>query len=62
MDIVYVTQGQKVLELTSDDPQTLGKVVGRTGTLRAPVIRQDRVLFVGYPKKGFPELVADEDE
>lgn len=53
IDEIYATKGQNVihLDLRRDQPDetTLAELlIGRTGNLRAPALRQGRTLMVGF--------------
>jgi len=53
IDEIYATKGQAVihLDLRQDQPDetTLAELlIGRTGNLRAPALRQGRTLIVGF--------------
>lgn len=56
VDTVFVTKGRAIVELAADDDQLPDALLGRTGNLRAPALRQGKRLFVGFPKEGFPAL------
>ena len=51
MKKILVANGKKVEEFLPgeiDKDEALAKVTGRTGNLRAPVLRRGDVLYVGY--------------
>ncbi len=39
-----------------DDDALAERVLGRSGTLRAPAMRSGATMFVGFPRGGFEEL------
>ncbi len=39
-----------------DDEELLSHMLGTTGNLRAPTLRQGQALFVGFPPGGFDAL------
>ncbi|MGL1932488.1 MAG: hypothetical protein OCC45_12140 [Desulfotalea sp.] len=49
-DNVFVTSGKKIFEFScvEEQDEILGKILGRTGNLRAPTIKIDKTLFVGF--------------
>ncbi len=54
-----ITRGTKLEhhELSSADREEVVRgMLGRTGNLRAPVMRIGSHLYVGFPKNGFPGI------
>ncbi len=60
VDQVTLTRGTKILDFdlrqAEQKTQALDLVLGRAGTLRAPVLRVKNHLYVGFPRGGFPGL------
>ncbi len=60
---VVVAKGQKVTTLNMrkdapDDDTLAGLLLGPTGNLRAPTLRQGQTLYVGFSEEMFQQLVA----
>lgn len=55
---VIVTRGKKILELDpkSDTEEILSTAIGRSGNLRAPSMRQGKLLIVGYNDEVYNHL------
>lgn len=61
VDEIYATKGRQVIHvnLKNDKPdeETLTNLlIGRTGNLRAPVIRKGRTLIVGFDEATYKRL------
>ena len=62
VDRIYVAKGRKVVDfaLTDDaldESELLNLLLGRSGKLRAPAIRVDRSLLVGYNQEMFTSVL-----
>jgi hypothetical protein len=62
-DNLYVSKGKKVvyvdLKAENPDKETLGKLLlGPTGNLRAPTIRKDKTLLVGFDESTYKKILA----
>ncbi|MBH16112.1 MAG: hypothetical protein CME30_02365 [Gemmatimonadetes bacterium] len=62
VDRIYVAKGRKVVDfaLTDDaldESELLKLLLGRSGKLRAPAIRVDRSLLVGYNQEMFTSVL-----
>ena len=62
VDRIYVAKGRKVVDfaLTDDaldESELLKLLLGRSGKLRAPTIRVDRSLLVGYNQEMFTSVL-----
>ena len=62
VDRIYVAKGHKVVDfaLTDDaldESELLKLLLGRSGKLRAPAIRVDRSLLVGYNQEMFTSVL-----
>jgi len=56
-----VANGKKVEEFVpgeNDRDEILAKVTGRTGNLRAPVLRRGDVLYIGYNDELYSLVIA----
>ncbi|MCA9717161.1 MAG: hypothetical protein H6713_31655 [Myxococcales bacterium] len=54
-----LARGTKIVQYelaSADRDEVLDGMLGRTGNLRAPVIRVGAHLYVGFPRDGFPGL------
>lgn len=57
---VVVAVGKKVMEFdprAADRQLLLSKVIGPSGTLRAPTLRRGKVVYVGYHPEMYENLV-----
>jgi arsenate reductase-like glutaredoxin family protein len=62
VDEIYASKGKRVvhLDLKKDKPDTAtlkGVLLGPTGTLRAPTLRQGRTLIVGFDEATYATLL-----
>lgn len=62
-DEVIVTKGKKVVRFRPkkvgvDDETLAGAILGRSGTLRAPVLQVGKKLYVGYDEDAYSELIG----
>lgn len=58
--VVYVASGKKIIEFipaTADREAMLKKIIGPSGNLRAPTLRQENVFFVGYSLELYEKIV-----
>ncbi|KJS01273.1 MAG: hypothetical protein VR65_09575 [Desulfobulbaceae bacterium BRH_c16a] len=58
--MVYVASGKKILEFipaTADKESMLKKIIGPSGNLRAPTLRQEDVFFVGYNAELYEKIL-----
>ena len=58
-DIVYVASGKKTIEYVpsqANRDELLKKATGRTGNLRAPTIKRNNVLYVGYNQEMYESM------
>ena len=62
MSVIHVAKGKKLVTIAMKDPpedDTLaGLLLGPTGNLRAPTIRQGRTLYVGFSEDAYQALVG----
>ena len=59
-DTVYVASGKKTIEFVPSKTtreELMQKATGRTGNLRAPVIRKKNILYVGYNQEMYEAIV-----
>jgi len=61
VDEIYATKGQQVIHIDMrkekpDKAQLLGLMLGPTGNLRAPTLRKDRTLMVGFDAATYEKL------
>lgn len=61
IDEIYATKGRQVVHLdlrrSQPDEATLVELlIGRTGNLRAPVLRQGRILIVGFDETTYKQV------
>ena len=61
VDEIYATKGQQVIHIDMrkerpDKAQLLGLLLGPTGNLRAPTLRKDRTLMVGFDAATYEKL------
>jgi hypothetical protein len=58
-DTVYVASGKKTIEFVPSSAtrdELMKKATGRTGNLRAPVIKKKNVLYVGYNQEMYETI------
>lgn len=58
-DTVYVASGKKTIEFVpsaATRDELMQKATGRTGNLRAPVIKRKNVLYVGYNQEMYETI------
>lgn len=55
---VLVTKGKKLLEFDPkrDAEEILAVAIGRSGNLRAPALRHEGVLVVGFSEEAYQEI------
>ncbi|MBZ0168474.1 hypothetical protein MELA_02740 [Candidatus Methylomirabilis lanthanidiphila] len=63
VDEIYATKGQKVIYVdlrknTPDTAQLLKLLLGPSGNLRAPTLRKDRTLIVGFDAATYNKLLG----
>ena len=63
VDQLYVAKGKKVVhvDLARTKPpraELLGLLLGPTGNLRAPTLRKDRTLLVGFDEATYTRLLG----
>lgn len=62
MDELYVSKGKKTLHFDlrqgRSDDEIAGVILGRSGTLRAPVLRRGRTLIVGFTEEAFEKVLT----
>ena len=63
VDEVYVAKGQRVVhvDLKREKPprsELLGLLLGPTGNLRAPTLRKERTLIVGFDEPTYKRLLG----
>ena len=63
MNELYVSKGKKTLHfnLKEDRPvddEIAGLILGRSGTLRAPVLRRGTTLIVGFTEDAFDTVLT----
>lgn len=60
-DTVFVTSGKKISEFscTEQKDEIMAKILGRTGNLRAPTIKIDRTLYVGFNAEIYNDIVEN---
>jgi arsenate reductase-like glutaredoxin family protein len=63
-DRIVVARGKKVVEFDMrknrpDDETLLAHLLGPTGNLRAPAIRQGKTLLVGFNPDAYHEVLGD---
>lgn len=61
IDEIYASKGRRVVHLDlrqgKPDEATLAELlIGRTGNLRAPVLRQGRILIVGFDEATYKQV------
>lgn len=61
IDEIYATKGRQVFHLNlkkdrPDEETLINLLIGRTGNLRAPVIRKGRTLIVGFDQATYKQL------
>ena len=62
MNELYVSKGKKTLHFDlkkdrRDDEEIAGLILGRSGTLRAPVLRKGKTLIVGFTEEAFEKVL-----
>lgn len=62
-DEIYASKGKQVVHLdlrkdTPDKATLLGLLLGPTGNLRAPTLRKDRTLIVGFDEATYARLLT----
>ena len=60
---LYVSKGKQIVHVdmrrdAPDDATLLGLLLGPTGNLRAPTVRQGHTLIVGFDAATYTELLA----
>ena len=60
--VIHVAKGKKIVtfdmkKAPPDEATLLGHLLGPTGNLRAPTIRQGKTLYVGFNEEAYQELV-----
>ena len=60
---LYVAKGKKIVHVdlkrdAPDDATLLGLMLGPTGNLRAPTVRQGKTLIVGFDAATYADLLA----
>lgn len=63
VDEIYATKGRQVIHVNlkkdkPDEDTLTNLLIGRTGNLRAPVIRKGRTLIVGFDEATYMRLVG----
>jgi len=63
VDNLYVTRGKKTLHFDlkndrPDDDEIAAVILGRSGTLRAPVLRKGKTLIVGFTEEAFEKVLT----
>ncbi len=63
VDTLYVVRGKRVLHVdiskdTPDRATLLGLLLGPTGNLRAPTLRQGRTLLVGFDEATYRQVLG----
>lgn len=63
VDEIYATKGRQVIHVNlkkdkPDEDTLTNLLIGRTGNLRAPVIRKGRTLIVGFDEATYKRLVG----
>jgi arsenate reductase-like glutaredoxin family protein len=61
VDEIYASKGKQVIHLdlkteTPDRATLVGLLLGPTGNLRAPTLRKDRTLIVGFDEATYTKL------
>lgn len=61
VNVIHIAKGKKVVTIDmkeAPDADTLaGLMLGPTGNLRAPTIKQGKTLYVGFSEEGYKELL-----
>jgi hypothetical protein len=61
VSVIHVAKGKKVVTIDmkdAPDADTLaGLMLGRTGNLRAPTIKQGKTLYVGFSEERYREML-----
>ncbi len=62
-DVIHVAKGKKIVTLDlladrPDDDALVTLLLGPTGNLRAPTIRQGRTLYVGFHEDAYAGIVG----
>ena len=59
LETVFVTKGKKFLEFPAGKVEDIASVaIGRSGNLRAPSLRQGKVLVVGFNEESTQKLAS----
>ena len=63
VDVIHVAKGKKCVTLNlstnrPDDDSLANLMLGPTGNLRAPTIKQGRTLYVGFNEDAYAALVG----
>lgn len=61
VDEIYASKGRQVVHLNlqkdkPDEATLLGLLLGPTGNLRAPTLRQGRILIVGFDEATYKQI------
>ena len=61
-DVIHIAKGKKLVTFDMkkdkpDDATLLGHLLGPTGNLRAPTIKQGKTLYVGFNADAYRDLV-----
>lgn len=62
MNVIRVAKGKKIVTFNMkkdppDDDTLLAHLLGPTGNLRAPTIKQGKTLYVGFSAEAYGDLV-----